>query len=97
MKGKINILKRISFSFNKESKTFFVILRAERYKRVKPDNPCRICAVETEYSSLKNITCIMKTNERPSPKTLVKLLSKEERKSRRVSILFVEIKCQKLS
>ena len=97
IKGKINTLKRISFSFNKESKTLFVIPRVERYKRVKPDNPCRICAVDTEYSSLKKITCIMNTNESPRPKILVKLLSKEERKSRRNSMLFVEIKSQELS
>ena len=97
MKGKRNTLKRISFSFNKESKTFFVIPFTEMYKRVKPDNPCRICAVETEYSSLKKITCVMNTNVRQSPKIFVKLLSKEERKSRRNSILFVEITSQKLS
>ena len=97
MKGKINSLKRISFSFNKESKIFFVIPFAEMYKSVKPDNPCRICAVETEYSSLKKITCVMNTNVRPNPKIFVKLLSKEERKLRRNSILFVEITSQKLS
>ena len=96
MKGKINTFKRIFFSINKELKTLFVMPLTERYKRVKPDNPCRICAVETEYSSLKKITCVMNTNESPSPKTLVKLLSKEERKSRRNSILFLEIKSQKL-
>ncbi len=95
MKGKINTFKRISFSFKKESKNLFVIPRAARYKKAIPDNPCMICAIETEYSSLKKIICVMNTNERPSPKTNVKLLSKEERKSRRNSILFLEIKSQK--
>ena len=97
IKGKINILIRICFSFNKESKTLFVIPFAEKYKREKPDNPCRICAIETEYSLLKKITCVTNTTASENPKSLVKLLSKEERKSRRNSILFLEIKSKKSS
>ena len=96
MKGKINTFKRIFLSFNKESKNLFVVPRTERYKIVKPDKPCRVCAIETEYSSLKKIICVINTNESASPKSFVKLLSKEERKSRRNSFLFVEIKSQKL-
>ena len=97
IKGKINILIRICFSFNKEAKTLFVVPLTEKYKREKPDNPCRICAIETEYSLLKKITCVTNTIASENPKSLVKLLSKEERKSRRNSILFLEIKSEKLS
>ncbi len=88
----MNVFKRIFFSFNKELKNLFVIPRAERYKIVKPDNPCRICAIETEYSLPKKIICVMNTNESARPRSFAKLLSKEERKSRRNSILLLEIK-----